>query len=271
MGTSLIASAPPTTARSISPSAMASAALVMACRLVAQARTTEYASRFLGSPAARPTSRAMFGSCTDGITVPKTIWSMARTGISARCTSSATTCLPSSNAERSLKEVPALTNGVRRPATIATRRPGREAMDSSGVARHNGANAPSQASAKRSARPPRPAWPSACSRLLIAQLEQVIPGEDAGGVPVGPLDLHRVAPHLVHALRLHVCLHLRLAHRAPAAPFLDAPGAGAVRAQPPGRELRLPPVVPADEQVALAVEGQVRGLGLRLFWLELVE
>ena len=73
MGTSLIASAPPTTARSISPSAMASAALVIACRLVAQARTTEYASTFFGSPAASPTSRAMFGSWTEGMTVPKTI------------------------------------------------------------------------------------------------------------------------------------------------------------------------------------------------------
>src|SRR4051812_17261272 len=53
---------------------------------------------------------------------------MVRVGISARWTSSLTTCLPSSRAEKSLKEVPALTKGVRRPATIATRRPGREAM-----------------------------------------------------------------------------------------------------------------------------------------------
>src|SRR5215813_3427112 len=57
---------------------------------------------------------------------------MALGGTSARCTSSPTTCFPSSRAERSLKEVPALTNGVRRPATIATRRPGRVAMASSG-------------------------------------------------------------------------------------------------------------------------------------------
>ena len=41
MGTSLSASTPPTMARSNSPSAMASAAAVMAWRLVAQARTTE--------------------------------------------------------------------------------------------------------------------------------------------------------------------------------------------------------------------------------------
>src|SRR5204862_5744647 len=58
--------------------------------------------------------------------------SMAFSGTSARCTSSATTCLPNSSAERSLNAVPALTKGVRRPATIATRRPGREAIGTSG-------------------------------------------------------------------------------------------------------------------------------------------
>src|SRR6266404_2236691 len=56
---------------------------------------------------------------------------MAVKGISARWTSSATTCLPSSSAVRSLKTVPDFTKGVRRPATIATRRPGREAMGTS--------------------------------------------------------------------------------------------------------------------------------------------
>ena len=59
MGTSLIASDPPTMAQSIWPAAMASAAVVSACRLVAQARTTVYASMSFGSPVARPTSRAM--------------------------------------------------------------------------------------------------------------------------------------------------------------------------------------------------------------------
>ena len=73
MGTSLIASAPPTIATSASPVAIASAAAVSACRLVAQARATEYASMFLGRPAASPTSRAMLGHCTTGITAPKTI------------------------------------------------------------------------------------------------------------------------------------------------------------------------------------------------------
>src|SRR6266480_3206492 len=120
---------------------------------------------------------------------------MALAGISARWTSSPTTCFPSSSAERSLNEVPALTNGVRRPATIATRRPGRGAMGSSGWgARHNGANAPSQLS---TAKPAREISESAFSSLLIANLEQVVPGVDAGRVPVRPLHLHRVPPHLV--------------------------------------------------------------------------
>src|SRR5712671_2281157 len=112
---------------------------------------------------------------------------------------------------------------------------------------------------------------SACSRLLIADLQQVVPGVDPGRVPVRPLHLHRVPPHLVHPPRLHVGLHLGLAHHPAAAPLLDALGARTLRPQPPGRELRLPPVVPADEQVALVVEGQGGRLGLRLLRLDLVE
>src|SRR5438552_1548365 len=112
----------------------------------------------------------MLESCTEATTVPKTIWSMAVSGTSARCTSSATTCLLSSRAERSLKAVPDLTKGVRRPATIATRRPGRVAMqDLRETARYNGPNAASQLVA------------------ALAQLEQVVPGVDAGGVAVAPL------------------------------------------------------------------------------------
>src|SRR3989475_4214254 len=172
---------------------------------------------------------------------------MARAGISARCTSSATTCFPSSSAERSLKEVPALRNGVRKPATIATRRPGREAMETSwecGVV-----TAPVRRVKKL--RPRRRARPGALheavSTLLFAQLQQVIPGVDSGRVPVGPLRLHRVPPDLVHPLRSELALDLRLPHHAPAAPLLHALRARASRAQPARRELRVPAVVPADE------------------------
>src|SRR5438445_263798 len=170
MGTSLIASAPPTTARSISPSAMASAALVIACRLVAQARTTEHASTFFGSPLAPPTSRGAFRS-----------------------------------------------------------------------------------------------WPR------VTAVPQVVPGVDPGGVAIAPLDLHRIAAHLVHALRLHVLLHLLFPHHALAAPLLHALRARASRAQPARRELRVPAVVPADEQVAVGVERQIGGLRLRRLRFDLVE
>src|SRR5437899_11004718 len=98
---------------------------------------------------------------------------MARAGISARCTSSATTCFPSSSAERSLKEVPALRKGVRKPATIATRRPGREAMGNLlGVRGGNSAGATGQEApaAPEGARPG--ALHEAVSTLLFAQLQQ---------------------------------------------------------------------------------------------------
>src|SRR5262249_38086266 len=112
---------------------------------------------------------------------------------------------------------------------------------------------------------------SACSRLLIADLEPVVPGVDPGRVAARPLHLHRVPPDLVHPPRLHVVLHLRLAHHPPAAPLLHAFGAGAARPQPAGRESGLPAVVPANEQVAVDVEGQGDRLRLRLLGLDLVE
>ena len=76
-----------------------------------------------GSIGMRAISRAMFGSITDGTTVPYTIASTVLPSTFARCKSSATASLPSSIAEKSLSTVPAFANGVRTPATIATRRP----------------------------------------------------------------------------------------------------------------------------------------------------
>ena len=60
----------------------------------------------------------------DGITWPNTTESNSFGGMPLRATSSFTTSAPRSTAERSLKSVPAFTNGVRRPATIAALRPG---------------------------------------------------------------------------------------------------------------------------------------------------
>src|SRR5260370_26378969 len=115
---------------------------------------------------------------------------MAAGGISARCTSSETTCRPSSSAERSLKTVPDLTKGVRRPATIATRRPGREAMATS---KEVGGIATVTSSVNRK---------HELVHVLVfehdvvhehehvlgfgAQLQEIIPGVDAGVVAVGP-------------------------------------------------------------------------------------
>src|SRR5438105_9606059 len=197
---------------------------------------------------------------------------MARAGISARCTSSATTCFPSSSAERSLKEVPALTNGVRKPATIATRRPGREAMGTSwecGVV----TAVVRRVKKHRPRRRPRPGTlpTQAVSGLLFAQLQQVLPRVDPRRVPIAPLDLHRISPDLVHPLRPDLALDLRLPHHAPPAPLLHALRARASRAQPARRELRVPAVVPADEQVAVGVERQIGGLRLRRLRFDLVE
>src|SRR4051812_36816618 len=106
---------------------------------------------------------------------------------------------------------------------------------------------------------------------LVADLQEIIPGVDPGGVAVAPLHLHRVAAHLVHPLRLHAVLHLRLADDAAAAPLLDALRAGAACAEPLGREPGFAPVVPADEQVAVGVERQVGRFRLRLSRLQVIE
>src|SRR5919204_4364140 len=96
-----------------------------------------------------------------------------------------------------------------------------------------------------------------CSGVLLAELQQVLPRIDPRGVPIAPLNLHRIPPDLMHPLRPHILLHLLLAHDAPPAPLLHALRARTPRPQPPRRKLRLPPVVPSDEQVALVVERQI--------------
>jgi hypothetical protein len=89
----------------------------------AHARLTLNASTPLGKIGRSDTSRAMFGATTDGTTVPKTSASTSLPSRLLRCISSATHSLPRSIALIDLKSVPARTNGVRTPATIATRRP----------------------------------------------------------------------------------------------------------------------------------------------------
>src|SRR5436853_3073643 len=193
---------------------------------------------------------------------------MARAGISARCTSSATTCFPSSSAERSLKEVPALTNGVRKPATIATRRPGREAM---GTSWECGVVTALVRCVKNHGRGRGRYQSEAASGLVFTQLQQVVPRIDPGRMPIAPLDLYRIPPDLVHPLRADVPLDLPLADHAPPAPLLHALRAGASRSQPARRELRLATVVPADDQVPLIVERQIARLRLRRLRFDLVQ
>jgi hypothetical protein len=52
------------------PCEIFSAPSVIAWLDVAQARMTEYAEVFFGSPASNTTSRAMFGRSTEGMTAP---------------------------------------------------------------------------------------------------------------------------------------------------------------------------------------------------------
>ena len=101
-----------------------SAASVIDWFAEAQARLTVKLWIPLGSCGSSEISRAMLGSCTAWITVPKTIACTSVPSSSVRASSSATQRLPSSVAEIPASAVLAFEKGVRRPATMATRRPG---------------------------------------------------------------------------------------------------------------------------------------------------
>jgi len=105
------------------PSAIWSAASVIAWLALAQARLTENACTPLGSIGSSETSRAMFGATTFGTTVPYTTPSTSLPSSPVRWSSSATASFPSSIAVKFLSCVPDLAKGVRTPATMATRRP----------------------------------------------------------------------------------------------------------------------------------------------------
>ena len=114
-------SAPPAIATFTCPSAIWSAASVIAWLAEAQARLTVNACVDFGRCGISETSRAMFGAMTDGMTVPKTSASTCAPSSSERWMSSATTRRPRSIAETERSVVPARANGVRSPATMATR------------------------------------------------------------------------------------------------------------------------------------------------------
>jgi hypothetical protein len=117
-------SLPPATTQSRWPRMIWSAASVMAWLADAQARLTVKLCTPRGSCGMSEISRAMLGSATFCTTVPNTTACTSAGSSSARASSSATQRWPSSVALRRESAEPARANGVRRPATMATRRPG---------------------------------------------------------------------------------------------------------------------------------------------------
>ena len=124
MGTLESDSAPPARTTSHSPLRMASAAKVMARLDEAQARLTVVPGTSMGSEERKTTSRPRLRACRAGTTTPKTdIWTAAGSR-PVRAISSPTATAERSTTSMSRKWVPALTKGVRQPATMATRPPG---------------------------------------------------------------------------------------------------------------------------------------------------
>src|SRR5438105_1649886 len=190
----------------------------------------------------------MFGICTEGMTVPKTIWSICFGSSSQRCTSSETTSFPRSSAVRLRNEVPALTNGVRTPPMMAVRRPVRVAIVISSGGLQSGGDL-----------------------LLAPQLEKVVPGVDAGVVAVAPLQARGVSSDRLEVLCPHIGFHLGLADGALAAPLVDAPRAWAARPEPVRPEPALLAVLPADVESPLRRAGDVGGPDGGSARLQLVE
>ena len=91
----------------------------------AQARLTVYAWQPFGSIGISETSRAMFGASTDGTTVPKTSASTSSPSRLGALNQLGDAPLAELDRGRALEHRARRANGVRTPATIATRRPGR--------------------------------------------------------------------------------------------------------------------------------------------------
>src|SRR5437762_1806828 len=180
----------------------------------------------------------MFGICTEGITVPKTIWSISLGLSSQRCTSSETTSFPRSSAVRFRNEVPALTNGVRTPPMMAVRRPVRFVIS---------------------------------TLLLAPQLEEEVPGVDPGVVAVAPLQARGISSDRLEVLRPHVGFDLGFADGALPAPLVDASRAWAACPKPVRPEAALLAVVPADVDSPVRRDGDVSGPYGRSVRLQLVE
>src|SRR3989442_6629135 len=105
------------------PRAIWSWAEVIAWPAEAQARFKEKAGVSLGNWGRRLTSRATFGTSADGTTCPKITSSTSGPSKFVRSSSSRAAYRARSTARASFNTVPDLQNGVRHPATTATRRP----------------------------------------------------------------------------------------------------------------------------------------------------
>jgi hypothetical protein len=112
MGTWLIVSAPPTSARCVPPLPIIPAEKIVPMKLVEQAMTSEKAGKSGVSFASNTSSRAMLESVGSGITWPQT----RKSGI-ARAAIAAAMGADNSSAVFFAKKVPAFTNGVRKPGT----------------------------------------------------------------------------------------------------------------------------------------------------------
>ena len=124
MGASERDSAPPAMTVSAWPRRIWSAASVAAWIEVAQAREVVCAGSVRGSSVRSTTSRPMSEESCEGMTWPKMRASNSERARPLRATSSFTRTAPRSTAVRSLKSPPDLRNGVRSPATTATREGG---------------------------------------------------------------------------------------------------------------------------------------------------
>ena len=121
IGTLLSDSAPPARITSACPARIDSTPLVMARFDEAQARLTELPGIVIGRVARNTTSRPRLGACSAGMTTPNTEASISAGSMSDRSTSSAAATPARSTTSMSRSAVPALANGVRQPARIATR------------------------------------------------------------------------------------------------------------------------------------------------------
>jgi hypothetical protein len=96
-------------------------------------------------------------------------------------------------------------------------------------------------------------------RNFLDQAPQPFPGVDAGRMAVAPRDLHGVAADGVNAERMHRLGDALGLQGAPAGQFVEAGGAGALKAKEAGRIDGFDAVAPADFDVVLVGAADFEG------------